>query len=105
MTLRKIDLMHHEFGRYESHICAECENIVTIWYRDKKIRKCKVYGVTHSEASDWTKRWTACGMFNKTYNGRPIIKLVRKCSSAANEPLKEQVSFDAITKRKGEKNG
>lgn len=35
MTLRKIDLMHHEFGRYESHICAECENIVTIWYRDK----------------------------------------------------------------------
>lgn len=36
MTLRKIDLMHHEFGRYGSHICAECENIVTIWYRDKK---------------------------------------------------------------------
>ena len=96
MTLRKIDLMHNEFGRYEARICAECENMVTISYRGKKLRKCKVYGVTHSEASDWAKRWTACGMFNKAYSGRPIIKLVRKSSIAANEPLKNQIALNDL---------
>ena len=96
MTLRKIDLMHHEFGRYESHICAECENIVTIWYRDKKIRKCKVYGVPLSEASDWTKRWTACGMFKKSYSGRPIIELVRKSRKEANGPCNNQISLSDL---------
>lgn len=68
--------MHQIFGVcHGMHICAECSNFVSGRYHDKILRKCEVYGLTHSEASDWAKRWEACGMFNKEYNGRPIIEV------------------------------
>ena len=42
--------------------------------------------MTHSEASDWAKRWTACGIFNGVWTGRPIIELV-KAGKSEEEPL------------------
>lgn len=73
MALRKIDLMHKFFGICEGHTCGECSNLTK---GDFNHTKCKVYGVTHSAASDWTKRYLACGMFNKEYKGRPNIERV-----------------------------
>ena len=77
MALRKIDLMHKFFGICEGHTCGECSNLVEGTYRSKLLRKCKVYGLTHSAASDWAKRYQACGMFNEPYTGRPIIEMVK----------------------------
>ena len=77
MALRKLALMHQKFGRCEGHICGECSNLISGCYRGRTLRKCEVYGLTHSEASDWAKRWVACGMLNRIYAGRPIIELVR----------------------------
>ena len=98
MAFRKLELMHREFGRCEAHICGECSNLFSGRYHDKTYRKCRVYGLTNSEASDWAKRWTACGMFNKAYNGRPIIKLVRPekktADSTLNEPIEGQLQME-----------
>lgn len=77
MALRKIDLMHKLFGICEGHACRECSNLVEVQYHGKMYRKCKVYGLTHSAASDWAKHYLACGMFNKEYKGRPNIERVR----------------------------
>lgn len=77
MALRKIDLMHRCFGKCPGHACRECSNLVEGRYHDKILRKCKVYGLTHSEASDWAKRWEACGQFNKPWDRGPVIQLVR----------------------------
>lgn len=77
MALRKIALMHKFFGICEGHTCGECSNLVEGTYRSKMLRKCKVYGLTHSAASDWARRYLACGMFNKEYKGRPIIEMVK----------------------------
>jgi len=77
MALRKLELMHRMFGKDEAHTCGECKNMVEGRYRSRTLRKCRVYGLTHSEASDWAKRWTACGKFNSEYAGMPIIELVR----------------------------
>ena len=73
--LRKIALMHSLFGKCEEHICKECDHFVEGRYHSRVLRKCEVYGLTHSEASDWAQKHTACGMFNKEYSGEPIIKL------------------------------
>lgn len=98
MALRKIDLMHRQFGKCEDHTCRECSNLVEGRYHDKTLRKCKVYGLTHSEASDWAKRWIACGMFNKEYTGGPIIELVRRSNprppAAVEEPLDGQMMLE-----------
>lgn len=60
----KIGAMHIMFGSCDGHICGECSNLMTRKYHGKTLRKCRLYGVSHSEATDWAKRWPACGKFN-----------------------------------------
>lgn len=98
MALRKVDLMHRILGKCEGHTCGECSNLVEGRYHDKILRKCKVYGLTHSEASDWAKRWTACGWFNKSWGDKPIMRLVRPTRTDKEEaqriPLDGQLSME-----------
>lgn len=96
MAIRKIDLMHREFGKCEGHTCRECSNLVKGRYHDRPLTKCKVYGMTHSEASDWAGRYLACGMFNKPWDKPPIIRLVSKEKEEARpaEPLDGQMSLE-----------
>ena len=100
MALRKQHLMYRQFGHCDGHVCGECSNLIEGAYHGKILRKCKVYGMTHSEASDWAKRWLACGMFNKKYTGGPIIELVRrsprKDPAAIEEPLEGQITLEEV---------
>lgn len=89
---RKIDRIHALFGIYIGHTCGECCNFVSGQYRTKILRKCMVYGLTHSEASDWRKCWTACKMFDHEYSGRPVIDLMRT-KKDPDEPMKGQIDF------------
>ncbi len=86
MALRKIDLMHRQFGKCDGHTCGECSNLTEHCYY-----KCRVYGVTSSEASDWAKRWLACGLFNKPWGNKPIIRLVRTTRKDKEEMQNTQV--------------
>ena len=76
MTIRKIDLMHREFGFSPGHKCQYCDNLI-VQQANRRYYKCEVYGVTDSEASDWRLSYDACGMYNCGYKGNPIIRLVR----------------------------
>lgn len=94
--IRKIDLMYWVFGKASGvHTCKECSNFVQGKYHSKTLRKCKVYGLTHSEASDWAQRHEACGMFNKEWYGNDIITLVRRggVQQKEEQPLDGQITF------------
>lgn len=85
---RKIELMHQQFGKSaESHICGECSNFRRYRHHDRFYKKCTVYGETNSEASDWAKKYEACGMFNEEYNGKPIIEIVKHNKRVEPEPM------------------
>ena len=96
MTIRKIDLMHRRFGKCEGHVCKECSNLTSHMY-DKKYYKCRVYGESYSEATDWRVSYPACGMFNKEWKGGRIVELVRSGSEfnrkRAEEPIEGQICF------------
>lgn len=98
MALRKIDLMHRQFGKCEGHACRECSNLVKEEYHGRTYTKCKVYGQTMSAASDWVQRYQACGLFNKSWDKGPIIRLVRpertKQEDAQRVPLDGQISME-----------
>ena len=97
MALRKIALMHKFFGKYYGHTCRECSNLVKGRYHDHILTKCKVYGLTHNEASDWAGRWQACGMFNRAWDKQPVMREVvqeRKQKEADNAPLDGQISLE-----------
>lgn len=74
---RKIDEMHRRFGELPGKRCEDCSNLIKGRYHDMILRKCTVYGATHSEASDWRKKYTACGMYNKDWHGAEIIRTLK----------------------------
>lgn len=96
MAVRKIDLMHQMFGRSDG-LCKDCSHYQRYHYRDKPYRKCEVYGVTASEASDWVGRYQACGLFNKPYPymDNEIIRYVtpERKKGILNEPLDGQMDL------------
>lgn len=98
MAPQKIDLMHRQFGKCDGHTCGECSNLEKYRGNTRTYRKCKAYGVTDSEASDWAKRWLACGLFNKQWGDRPIMRLVRPTRTdkeeMQNTPLDGQISME-----------
>lgn len=93
--IRKIARMHELFGMDPCHKCGQCSNFVSGRYRSKILRKCRVYGLTHSQASDWAKSWTACGMFGREYSGRNAIELTDR--KIAGEPLDGQIGLPGMT--------
>lgn len=98
MALRRIELMYFTFGKCEGHACRECSNLVKYDYHNKPYCKCKVYGITRSSASDWVQRWQACGMFNKPWDDKKIVRLVRPTKKEKEEmqaaPLEGQISME-----------
>ena len=83
--LRKIDLMYELFGKADGK-CKNCEHYRTFKYHDKSYRKCEVYGMTQSEASDWKAGYDACGLFPDKENpyARDIMEL-RICNNRVPE--------------------
>lgn len=65
----RINKMYALFGELPDKMCEECSNLVKISAYGEIHRKCKVYGVGNSQSSDWRKKYTACGMYNREYNG------------------------------------
>lgn len=101
MAVRKIDLMHRHFGKCHGRKCKDCQNLVKLEYHCKPYIKCRVYGITQSEASDWVQKYEACGMFNKEWTGGDIIRLVKPERAAAqqdNDPIEGQVSIFETSK-------
>ena len=70
--MTKIEFMHYIFGSgHPSNKCGDCKNLI----KYGNYYKCRIYGNTSSEASDWRKKWNSCAMFNMTYNGMPVIEM------------------------------
>lgn len=85
-STRKIQYMWMRFGNVNDHKCKECCHFTRFKYHDYKYSKCRVYGDTASQATDWSGRNIACGMFNKPYDGVEIIEILKR------SPRIEQVS-------------
>lgn len=101
MALRKIDLMHRLFGKCSGHTCKECNNLERIYANGRPLSKCKVYGITSSEASDWVQKNEACGMFNRPWDKGPIIRTVnperKEKDPHESEPIEGQLTIDCLS--------
>ena len=96
---RKIDAMHARFGVLPEKRCEDCSNLIQGQYNTKYLRKCTVYGATHSEASDWRKKYVACGLFNKEWTGGKIIDACKsENAKKVNElfPIDGQISMEDL---------
>jgi hypothetical protein len=78
-TGRKIEAMHRIFGAFVGKTCKDCPHLVRQDYRGFRGYKCEVYGESHSEATDWRRKWTACGAIEQMAEegAMPIYKRIQ----------------------------
>ena len=90
---QKISRMYKYFGKSESDKkCKDCSNLIRVECGNRRVSKCLVYGITCSEASDWKRSHLACGMFDKDYDGRPIIRVYEQ-KTVQDEQIEGQMTL------------
>lgn len=96
---RKIEAMYSMFGVFSGKTCKDCPHLVEHRYRGKGYYKCRVYGDSASEATDWRLKWTACGAFDKMADGNasPIYKRLQYVRIDTPENLSIPVCEGQIT--------
>lgn len=103
--MNKIELMHELFGSgHPTDKCGTCKNLVRHTY-SRNYFKCKCYGDTASEATDWRKSYPSCGLYNMAYDGIPIIELKKHMKRPKDEDaqIAGQMSiFDLVDGSKNE---
>ena len=77
--------MHHYFGKGEGQ-CKDCSNLTEGWHSGTYVRKCLVYGNTHSAASDWAYKYPACGQKNKPWSNGNMIRFVTPGKTKTTKP-------------------
>lgn len=95
MNERKIHAMHKRFGTCGVFRCRDCPHLISGRYHDRKYHKCELYGLTHSEATDWLVSYQACGMYGIEQDMShwvPIIKQL-KHSPKLVEPVDGQIEM------------
>lgn len=97
MFVCKIDAMHKRFGKIDGKRCGDCCNLHE-WLWSKKYFKCSVYGMSRSTATDWAKKWTACGMFNKKQE--PRKKGTLSINEPDNTPMEGQIEMEVSNDNK-----
>lgn len=93
MTDQKIAAMHNEYGKANGYKCGDCPWLHRVRSYGKSWYKCPYYGESNSQATDWSKSWTACGLHDKCINGiTPLVKRI-EAKRAENEPIDGQISM------------
>ena len=92
---RKIAAMHARFGVLPDKRCEDCSNLIKGYCGNTFVRKCVVYGATHSAASDWRKKYIACGLFNQQWDYGEIIHSLKGTpkAEAVELPLDGQMDL------------
>ena len=89
MKDRKIEAMYGIYGKDPLHHCASCHHLAYLegsrrWY------KCRVYGISNADSTDWRVRNIACGMW-----GKPLptghVPVLERLKHDRKERLPEQL--------------
>ena len=97
MMNKKIDAMHNHYG-YSDGICGDCPHFIRFRYHDKVLLKCRAYGLTHSEATDWRVKWPACGQKEHPLpeDHKPVFDLIKGQRENTYKPIEGQISMEEM---------
>ena len=56
--------MRRHFGATDAR-CKDCKHLISVRWHDNQYYKCELYGLSHSEATDWRVSEKACGLYDK----------------------------------------
>ena len=97
MKVTKIDAMHRLYGKEPGARCKDCCNLQRYTAGVHTVMKCKAYGATGSEATDWRAKYTACGLYNIPFEIMSLpaaFYLTERAPAAAEPPLPGQMRLE-----------
>jgi len=102
MTARKIDAMHRLFGKQPGLTCWNCPHL-TYYEQSRRWYKCRLYGFTSSEATNWKKSNIACGMWGK-HAEKGFVPVIERLKHTArkkpDKPIEGQVTIYEVNYEK-----
>lgn len=64
LRLERLSSMHRKYGKGPAgQTCDGCVHLVRVAPGRGTFFKCALYRISRSEATDWRKKWAACGSF------------------------------------------
>ena len=96
MAERKIAAMHKRFGTCGVLRCKDCDHLISGEWHDRRYHKCELYGLSHSEATDWRLSYHACGMYNVPQDMDRWVPLMKQIHHGvkAEPPIDGQVGLE-----------
>jgi len=96
MIERRIDAMHKRFGTNYALCCKNCNHLICGEYHDRRYYKCEIYGLSHSESSDWRRSWMACGMYNVPQDMDKWVPLMKQINHRpkVEPPIEGQIRIE-----------
>lgn len=95
MADRKIAAMHKEYGKAHGYKCDGCPSLVCHEGHTRRYYKCKAYGDSMSEATDWARSWPACGLYLRQPDKDhvPLLERLKHAKRPDNKPVEGQISM------------
>lgn len=100
MIKRKIEAMHEAYGT-RPNLCKDCAHFRRYMLLSRRTcLKCRAYGVTKSEATDWCANWTACGLFNQHIRPEQYVPMIDRLKHASHKapdgPVDGQIEMEGL---------
>lgn len=96
MADRKLVAMNKEYGKAYGNKCAGCPSLACRVLRSgRRVYKCKAYGDSCADSTDWAKSWPACGLYGQPLpKGHvPLIDRLKYSKRVDNRPVEGQISM------------
>lgn len=96
MADRKIAAMHKEYGKAYGLKCVGCTLLLCREFRSgRRVYKCKAYGDSCADSTDWAKSWPACGLYGQLLpEGHvPLIERLKHAKRCDRRPVEGQISM------------
>lgn len=96
MADHKIAAMHREYGKAHGLTCKNCPNLE---YHEmpsgRRYYKCRAYGTSRADSTDWALRWPACGLYGKPFlaDERPLVQRLSCARRKDPGPIEGQISM------------
>lgn len=95
MPDRKIAAMHKEYGKAYGYKCEGCPSLVRLEGHTRNYYKCKAYGNSAAESTDWARSWPACALYGKPIDKDhiPLLERLKRAKRPDNKPIEGQISM------------
>ena len=96
---RKIEAMHEAYGT-SANFCRDCAHFRRYMLPSRRTcLKCRAYGVSKSEATDWRAGNMACGLFNQPLP-KPFVPMIERLKHAERKkpegPVEGQIGMEDL---------